>query len=137
NANTVEGLNVPDLFTIGNSKNQPNVGNSRSEDKYRAVFARGGLGWRNMLFADFTVRNDWFSTLPESNNDILSKSFGASFVFSDLTKSIAPWLSYGKLRASWGEIPTSIGAYVYPGFAYGVGQFQWNGNFLMSTPDGL
>jgi hypothetical protein len=53
-------------------------------------------------------------------------------------------LSFGKIRASWGEIPqalglrsTEFGAYRYPGFNYGVGQFQWNGNFLMGTPNEL
>jgi hypothetical protein len=73
---------------------------------------------------------------------VFSKSVGASFVFSDLLK--IPAVSYGKLRASWGEIPqalgttsTTFGAYRFPGFAYAVGQFQWNGNFLMSTPDQL
>ncbi|MGN6163661.1 MAG: hypothetical protein ACTHOF_03895, partial [Flavisolibacter sp.] len=141
-ASTVNGLNVPNLFTIGNSKDQPSVGNGRTEEKYRAVLTRGDVGYRNFLFADFSLRNDWFSTLPSANNDVLSKSFGASFVFSDLVK--IPALTYGKIRASWGEIPqalgtssTTFGAYRYPGFAYGVGQYQWNGNFLMGTPDQL
>jgi TonB-linked SusC/RagA family outer membrane protein len=134
-ANTVDGLNVPDLFTISNSKSQPNVSNTRQKEKYNSVFVRGDVGFRDYLFAEFTLRNDWYSTLPESNNNVLSKSFGGSFVFSDLLQSEI--LSYGKLRASWGEIPKTIGIYQYPGFAYGVGQYQWNGNFLMSTPDQL
>ena len=143
NANTNNGLNVPNLFTIANSKDQPSIGNARVEEKYRAVLARGDVGFRNFLFVDFTLRNDWFSTLPAADNNVFSKSFGASFVFSDLLKTVN-WLSYGKLRASWGEIPqalgttsTTFGAYRYPGFEYGVGQFQWNGNFLMGTPDQL
>jgi TonB-linked SusC/RagA family outer membrane protein len=139
-ANTNNGLNVPNLFTTANSKDQASVSNGRAEEKYRAVFARGDVGFRNFAFIDFTVRNDWFSTLPQANNDVLSKSVGASFVFSDLLK--VPAITFGKIRASWGEIPKalgtnnlSFGAYRYPGAAYGVGQFQWNGNFLMSTPD--
>lgn len=139
-ANTNNGLNVPSLFTVANSKDQATIGNSRVQEKYRAVLARGDIGYKNFLFAEFAVRNDWFSTLPADNNAVLSKSFGASFVFSDLLK--VPAISFGKLRASWGEIPkalgttsTSFGAYRFPGSAYGVGQFQWNGNFLMSTPD--
>ena len=56
-------------------------------------------------------------------------------MFSDLLKF--QWLSFGKLRASWGEIPTAIGPYVYPGSLYTVGQYQWNGNFVMTTPDQL
>lgn len=143
-AHTRDGLNVPNLFTVGNSKSTPNITNDRIEEKYRAVFGRGDIGWRNMLFADFTLRNDWFSTLPQDDNAVLSKSVGGSFVFSDLVKGSLPWLTFGKVRASWGEIPqalgtsaTTFGAYRYPGFEYGVSPDQWNGNFLMNTPDQL
>ena len=104
-------------------------------EKYKALFARGDIGFRDFLFGEFTLRNDWYSVLPSSNNSILSKSFGGSFVFSDLLKM--DFLSFGKMRASWGEIPTAIDVYSYPGFAYGVGAYQWNGNFLMGTPDQL
>lgn len=141
-ASTVNGLNVPNLFTIANSKDKPDVTNDRVEEKYRALLVRGDVGFRNFAFFDFTLRNDWFSTLPSDDNSVLSKSFGVSLVFSDLIK--IPVLSYGKLRASWGEIPqalgtssTTFGAYRYPGFAYGVGDDQWNGNFLMNTPNEL
>jgi hypothetical protein len=131
----VNGLLIDNLFTVTNSKDQPYIGIGRSAEKYRALFVRGDVGFRDFLFGEFTVRNDWYSVLPPSNNSILSKSFGGSFVFSDLLKIDA--LNFGKIRASWGEIPTAIGVYSYPGFAYGVGAYQWNGNFLMGTPDQL
>jgi TonB-linked SusC/RagA family outer membrane protein len=134
-ASTVNGLNVPNLFTIGNSKDQPSVGNSRSDFRYSALYTTGNVSWRNYLTAEFTLRQDWMSDLPPSKSFILSKSAGLSFVFSDLLK----WqpLSFGKFRASMGQVPTGIGVYRYPGFAYGVGSVQWNGNFLMGTPDQL
>jgi TonB-linked SusC/RagA family outer membrane protein len=132
---TVNGFNVRNLFVVTNSRDQPSAINSTIEEKYRAIFMRGDIGFRDLLFGEFTLRNDWFSTLPPSNNSILSKSFGGSFVFSDLLKY--SWLSYGKLRASWGEIPATIGPYVYPGFAYKVNQYKWNNDFLMTTPDQL
>lgn len=132
-ANTVNGLNVRNLFAISNSLDQPSLVQTFSAEKYRAVFIRGDIGFRDYVFGEFTIRNDWFSSLPPDNNSILSKSFGASFVFSDLVK--LPWLTYGKVRASWGEIPTALGAYVYPGSAYSVEQFQWDNNFVMKTPD--
>ena len=140
---TNNGLNVPNLYTIANSRDAATINNGRVEEKYRAVFTRGSVGFKKMIYGEFTLRNDWFSTLPPADNAVLSKSFGLSFVFSDLIQDAVPWLSHGKLRASWGEIPqtlgtgTTFGAYVYPGFAYGVGQFQWNGNFLMGTPNQL
>jgi len=140
---TNEGLNASNLFSLQNSKSAATLSNDRIEEKYRAILAFGNIGFRNMLFGEFSLRNDWYSTLPEDHNDVLSKSFGASFVFSDLVKNVAPWLSFGKIRAAWGEIPqalgtsaTTFGAYRST-FNYGVNQFQWNGNFLMGTPNEL
>ena len=134
-ANTVNGFSIKNYYTVNNSKDPAVIGNGRSKEKYKAAFVRGDAGYKDFVFVDFTLRNDWYSVLPPNNNSILSKSFGASFVFSDLLK--IDFLSFGKLRAAWGEVPTAIGVYSYPGFAYGVGANQWNGNFLMSTPDGL
>ncbi|MEP6674364.1 MAG: SusC/RagA family TonB-linked outer membrane protein [Ferruginibacter sp.] len=135
--NTNNGFNVPNLFNLSNSKNPVSYGNGISANGYRAIFITGNVGFRNYLFADFTLRKDWVSELPADNNGIFIKSFGGSFIFSDLIKDKLPALSYGKIRASWGETPASIGVYQYPGFSYAPGANQWNGNFLMGTPDVL
>lgn len=138
-ANTSNGLSIPDLFTIGNSLDAPGISNSRSQDKYRAIFGVANIGYKNLVFLEGTLRNDWFSTLPINSNDVLSKSLGASVIFSDLLPASfkGSWLSEGKLRASWGEVPQSLGAYAYPGAAYGVNTLKWNGNLIMTTPDQL
>ena len=134
-ANTVNGLIVKNLYTIANSVDQPNITNKRTKEKYRALFLRSDVGFRDFLFGEFTLRNDWYSVLTPSHNSVFSKSFGGAFVFSDLLK--LPFLDFAKVRASWGEIPTAIEIYSYPGFEYNVGLYKWNDNFLMSTPDQL
>ncbi len=142
-AYTNNGLTIPNYFSITNSVDQPTVLNYRSAQAYNAVFGIANIGYKNLVFVNATLRNDRFSTLPVANRDVLSKSFGASFVFSDLLKM--PALSFGKIRASWGEIPQALGvpgtnpfgAYVYPGFSYGVGSNQFNGNIVTSVPDRL
>ncbi|NCI47270.1 SusC/RagA family TonB-linked outer membrane protein [Sediminibacterium soli] len=135
-ANTVNGLNVDNLYALNNSKNAIAYSNFREASKYRAGFVTGNVGWKNMVFADFTLRNDYYSQLPATANSVFIKSFGASFVFSDLiNKTSNSIFSYGKLRASWGEVPATIGAYAYPGFSYSVAANQWGTNFLMSTPN--
>ncbi|HEX5152034.1 MAG TPA: SusC/RagA family TonB-linked outer membrane protein [Parafilimonas sp.] len=140
--NTNQGLIFPNLYTLTNSVNQASSYNNRFKEKYNALYGVADLGYKNFLFVNATLRNDWFSTLKSDDNNVLSKSFGASFVFSDLVK--VPAISYGKLRVSWGEVPQALGtsflpfgAYRYPSPVYGVGQFQWNGNALQSTPDQL
>ena len=136
-ANTVNGLNVDNLYTLQNSKGAIGYSNTRTADKYRAGYVQGNIGYKNFLFADFTLRKDYYSELPADNNSVLIKSFGGSFVFSDLLKNALPFLSYGKLRGSYGEVPAVLSAYQYPGFSYAVGANQYNGNFLMATPNAL
>ncbi|HUQ66818.1 MAG TPA: SusC/RagA family TonB-linked outer membrane protein [Flavitalea sp.] len=133
-ATTRNGLYIPDYFSLNNSIDAIAQSNTRQLEKRRAGFLRGSLGWRNMLFGEFTVRNDFFSALPADDNNIFVKSFGTSFVFSDLIKRSAPWLSFGKIRASWGEVPQAIVPYQLE-LAYGVGADQFNGNFVMATPN--
>jgi len=138
NVRTKDGLIVPDLFTVDNSKDTPINDYERFLNKYRAFFARAAFGFKNYLFIESSVRNDLFSTLPIDHNRVTSKSIGASVVFSDLLpKKSFSWLSLGKLRVSWGEVPQSIGTYQYPGSAYKALPLKWNGNLLMTSPQEL
>lgn len=133
-ANTVQGLNVPGLYTISNSKANPTITNAREGTEVRSVFGFGDIEWNRMIAVNFALRNDWYSTLPTGNNSLLSPSVGASFFFSDLTKNALPWLSFGKLFASWGKKPLSLNVY-QNNFAYNIGQNQWNGNYLTTVPN--
>jgi hypothetical protein len=134
-ANTVYGFNLPGLYTISNSKDDPQIRNSRSKEKQRALFLRADIGYKDIIFADIVLRREYHSALPPLNNSLTAKSFGGSFVFSRLLS--IPFLNYGKLRISYGKIPNTIGVYTYPGLSYGIGRYQWNGNQLTNTPDYL
>jgi TonB-linked SusC/RagA family outer membrane protein len=133
---TSQGLNVPGLYAITNSKANPTVGNRREGSEVRSLFGFGDIEWNRMVAVNFAVRNDWYSTLPAGNNSLLSPSVGASFFFSDLTKNALPWLSYGKVFGSWGKKPTSLDIY-QNNFAYTINQDQWNGSFLTTAPNTL
>ncbi len=134
--NTNNGLNVPDYYAINNSVAQPSVGNGRSNSKVNSLFASGDLEWNKFASITFAVRNDWYSANPTDgkNVDLLSPSVGASFIFSEFTKSSLPWLSFGKVFGGWGRKPRPLNTY-QNNFGYTTGQFLWNGNFLMTTPN--
>ena len=64
------------------------------------------------MYITATARNDWFSVLNPANNSKLYPSLGGSFVFTDAFKNLPEWLTYGKLRAAWGQVATAnVGAY--------------------------
>ena len=140
---TKNGLNVPDLYAISNSKDQPTLTNNRFQWENRAVFGSADLEWRKMVSLTFAMRNDWYSILLPDNNSLFSPSAGLSFFFTDFTKDALPWLSYGKVFGSWGRKPTSgftgvTGTGINPysvNFTYTINQNKWGTNFLTSTPN--
>ena len=133
NANTMGGLLIPDVFTLSNSKNTINYANTISRSADRALFVRGDVSFRKYLYAEASLRKD-FSSTENYGFIITTKSAGLSFVFSDLVKNDFPFLSYGKLRASTGQISNTLGIYQNSS-VYSVNAQQWNGNFLMTEVD--
>ena len=107
------GLVKPDVFEISNSKTQPATLGAGYQDKaVMSVFGRATLGYKDFLFGDFTLRQDWSSLLPANSNGYLTPSVGVSFVFSDFLRTSIPALSYGKLRGSFARIGTDdVGFY--------------------------
>lgn len=134
-ANTNNGLSVPELYSVSNSKTTPTVSNNRSDQAANSLFAFGDFEYRKFASITWAVRNDWFSTLPVGNNSLLSPSVGASFVFSEFTKDKLSWLNFGKVFGSWGKKPKTLNPYAL-NLNYGVNPLLWGTNFLMSTPNG-
>jgi TonB-linked SusC/RagA family outer membrane protein len=93
-------------------RNLYTVQNGRSKDPYydlseRAVnslYGSAQISWKNYLYLNGTVRNDWFSTLSPANRSILYPSVSASYVFSQSLSSLPKWLSFGKFRAAFAEV---------------------------------
>lgn len=67
-------------------------------------FASAELGYGDFLYLTLTGRQDLSSTLPIKNYSFFYPATSLSFVFSELApfKELS-WLSFGKLRASWGQ----------------------------------
>jgi TonB-linked SusC/RagA family outer membrane protein len=75
-----------------------------NESGINSLFASAEVDYKSILFLTATARQDWFSVLNPDYNDIFYPSVGASFVFSDALASLPPWLSFGKVRASWAQV---------------------------------
>ncbi|MBL7702677.1 MAG: SusC/RagA family TonB-linked outer membrane protein [Ferruginibacter sp.] len=139
NANTMGGLSAPGLYALANSKNPIQYGNTRQNFTRRGIFIRADIGFRNFLFAEGSYRRDYASSEP-AGSYIDSKSGGLSFVFSDLIKKAVPFISYGKIRGSMGELLNVLN----PGqllsvYTINTQQYSANGQnyILTSTPDNL
>lgn len=135
-ASTTNGFKIPDLYTISNSKDNPSFGNTRLEQQTNSWFASGSVEYRKFISATFALRQDYSSTLPVSDNSLFYPSVGVAFTPSEFFKDKISWLSFTKFYGSWGKKPLGLGIYA-TNFGYGVASNTYNGNFLMSFPDGI
>ena len=74
-----------------------------SESEVNSLFYSADLGYKDFLYVSLTGREDWFSTLDPSNNSTFYPSVSTSFIYSEVI-DLPEWMSYGKLRAGWGNV---------------------------------
>ncbi|MEG1905493.1 MAG: TonB-dependent receptor, partial [Bacteroidales bacterium] len=108
---TVGGLAIPLFYNLSNSIAQAASYNYLRKKGIYSVFANASAGWKSMVYLEATLRNDKSSTLPKGNNSYMYPSVTASFVFSELLKDKANWLSFGKLRAGWAKVGNDTDPY--------------------------
>ncbi len=93
---------VPGVYTFNNLATKlPTT--SRSEQRTNSVFGSLELSYNKYLYLTLTGRNDWFSSLPMSNNNLFYPAASLSFVFSDALK-LPSFINYGKFRASTAQV---------------------------------
>lgn len=139
--NTNGGLstNNPFFFNLSNSVNPISTTQSYSPSRLtNAIYAYGDFTWRNMLTLNYSVRQDYNSTLTYADGTgkytFVYPSVGASFIFTELLKnsSALDFLSYGQLRASYG-----ITGKDYDPFALNqIGNYNLQGADEIVGPDG-
>lgn len=93
---------VPFKYFYGNT--QPDKTEKLfSESEVNSLFYSADLGYKDFLYLSLTGREDWFSTLDPANNSTFYPSVSSSFIYSEVI-DLPEWMSYGKLRAGWGNV---------------------------------
>ncbi|MDP4261434.1 MAG: SusC/RagA family TonB-linked outer membrane protein [Bacteroidota bacterium] len=90
------------LYTVQNGRAKDPV-YTLTEQGVNSLYSSAEVSWRQTLYLNGTVRNDWFSTLSPENRSILYPSVSGAYVFSENLKNI-PWLSFGKIRIGYAEV---------------------------------
>jgi hypothetical protein len=106
---TQGGFNVPDIYSLANSKDPALLSRGLYRKKTSSIYGSASFGYKKFLFVDVTGRNDWSSTLPTDNWSYFYPSITSSFIFSKFIKSDA--LSFGKIRIGWAQVGNDTGAY--------------------------
>jgi len=111
----VKKLLVPNLFSLNNAIDKPNISEGFSEKKINSLYGMIQANWDGYVFLDLTFRNDWSSSMSKENRSFFYPSASLSAVVSDMiTKnggSMPDWFSFAKLRLSYAEVGNDLGAY--------------------------
>ncbi|WPP51476.1 SusC/RagA family TonB-linked outer membrane protein [Catalinimonas niigatensis] len=106
------------LYTLGNGRQRDAIYDI-SERQVNSVYAAAEVSFKEFLFLNGTVRNDWFSTLSPENRSILYPSVTGSFVFSQAFGATLPeWISFGKIRAAYAEVGSDTDVAPYSNSLY-------------------
>lgn len=100
--NTGKEFDIPQFFQFSNTRQLSVLQNLRQR---RLIGAYGDLllNYGDFLYLNITGRNDWTSTLPAGNNSFFYPSYNVSFVFDEVL-NLPTAISFGKVRASYGEV---------------------------------
>ncbi|MET0244473.1 MAG: SusC/RagA family TonB-linked outer membrane protein, partial [Flavitalea sp.] len=97
-------LAVKDLYTLSNSRDPLVSSNYYSKLRTNSVFASGQIGYKDFAFINVTGRNDWSSTLPQSNLSYFYPSVNGSLILSEALDIKNDVLSFLKLRGGWSKV---------------------------------
>ncbi|MCP9768372.1 SusC/RagA family TonB-linked outer membrane protein [Lacihabitans sp. LS3-19] len=131
NSAQVTDFVVRDLYTIANGRVKDPYYDLQ-ERAVNSVYGSAEVSYKNVLFVNGTLRNDWFSTLAPANRSILYPSISGSFVFSQAMDSPPSWLSFGKIRLAYAEVGSDTDVSPYSNnLFYGI-----NANLFAGQPVG-
>ena len=100
---TANQLSVPGIYNFGNSKVPLVSTQELNEKRINSAYAFANLGFKNYLFVDLTVRNDWSSTLPPENNSYAYYSGSVALLLSQIIRLPAD-VSYSKVRFNYARV---------------------------------
>jgi len=111
------GLINANLFTLGNFGYATGIDNlsvqtTGSSREVQSVFGSATFGYKDMLFLDVAGRNDWSSTLVNTDTpSYFYPSVGATALISEMA-TMPAWINYGKIRATYAEVGNDVSAFV-------------------------
>lgn len=103
-------LLIGEVYNPGNALS---TNNERFESQRRLIggYFDFGFDYNDFLFVNITGRNDWSSTLPESNRSFFYPGVSTSFILTDALDINSSVLSFAKIRASYAQVGSDEAPY--------------------------
>lgn len=97
------GVTTPGLQNIDNTTSQ-NTFENLSRRRVVGFYGNLNASWKQMVFVNGSLRQDYVSNLPRGNRTFLYPSVGVGFVVTEALKVPQNILTFAKLRASYAEV---------------------------------
>lgn len=105
------GLVVPGYYNLSNSNGNVLNTNTLTLSRRVGLYMDASAGYKNMLFAGVTARNDWSSTVKSS---YFYYGANASFVLSEIfPESLRKVWNYSKFRVAYGSVGNDAPPYAW------------------------
>jgi TonB-linked SusC/RagA family outer membrane protein len=122
-------FNVPGNVNIGNATVIENPSQNLARRATYALFSSIKFDYKDLIFFEFTGRNEWASTLPVQNNSFFFPSASMGIALTDLFGlQDNKYFSLGKLRLSYANVGNIPGAYQTETFFFRAGASDGFGN---------
>lgn len=107
---SVTGLVTPGVYMLANGIDKPYTVVEDRNKKVNSVYGMASFGYKNMVFVDATLRNDWSSTLEKDNWSFMYPSVNTSLILSDML-NMGSVIDYSKLRFSFARVGNGTDPY--------------------------
>ncbi|WP_167605860.1 SusC/RagA family TonB-linked outer membrane protein [Maribellus sediminis] len=134
-ATQIGGMVIPNFFSFSNlpSGVQPVYMYENGEDILYSLLGSAQLAWKDQVYVEAQVRNDWSSILPPQNNSYFYPGVSASWIASS-SLDLPEIIEFLKVRASWADVGR-------PGPRYfsnvNLGVSASGGGYIVSPPSDL
>lgn len=109
---TGTGIIVFGINDLDNTSSQVASGEGLEKRRLIGLFGNAIVSYKDWAFLTLTARNDWSSTLPKAERSFLYPSTSLSVAFTEALNIQSDFLSFGKIRASYGKVGNDADPYL-------------------------
>lgn len=129
------GLISPGFYSLNASVDPAITSKEYTQQQVNSLYGKVSVAWKSTVFADFTGRNDWSSTLPSETRSYFYPSVAGSVIMSEFIP-LPDVIDFWKVRGSW--TVTKNGPEVYDiNQVYSITTNLWDNMTGAYTPNTL
>jgi TonB-linked SusC/RagA family outer membrane protein len=114
NQTQTTALAQPGIFRLSNAASPLEIFQFRSQKRINSLFVLAKTSFKDWLYLDISLRNDWSSALAtptsKENTSFFYPSIATSLILSNLVE-IPDLISYAKIRANYAEVGNDTNPY--------------------------